>query len=468
MIWRLDWRAMCAIGEKSAISKIDVVVKVNLEANLMTEINLPAVIEHTTPALAQLMESLGVPRDILASDDEIAAAWHSLPRVLKKIPPELRTEGLARMCVAVASGLFDSAINYVWNTAVIELREKVKRFGLNVVRQVITRPDFDEKALFDLKDAELLDLCLKLNLITEDGFFFLDQCRDIRNNFSAAHPAVGKVDDSEFIAFVNRCAKYALGNEQNPVGVDINGFIKAVKAGKFSKVQRDEWAQRLKNTHDAQRELLFGTLHGIYCDPASSEEARFNALVIMKVFAQVLTPIALSDLIDRHQEYLARGDQDRHVASQQFFEKLGLLQFLAESERHSLISNACKRLISVHQAFDNFYNEPPFAERLLQLSSQGAVPDTAKEELVTTVVTCAVGNPYGTSHAAYPYYKKMIQSFTPAEIVIMLNIPKTETPVSKRIKTYSRCEVAFSGIVSLIDPESVPTKSKTAYKEWTK
>ena len=57
-----------------------------------------------------------------------------------------------------------------------------------------------------------LTLYLQLNLITEDGYFFLDQCRDIRNNFSAAHPTIGDIDNYEFISYVNRCAKYALGN----------------------------------------------------------------------------------------------------------------------------------------------------------------------------------------------------------------------------------------------------------------
>lgn len=141
----------------------------------MTDVNLPAVMGNTLPVLDQLTEALGVPRDILASGQEIQTAWNNLPGVMNKIPPALRAEGLARMCVAVAAGLFDSAINYIWNTSVIELREKVKRFGLPVVEQLLSKSNFDEQALLDLKDADLLNLCLKLNLITEDGYFFLDQ-----------------------------------------------------------------------------------------------------------------------------------------------------------------------------------------------------------------------------------------------------------------------------------------------------
>ena len=345
----------------------------------MTDVHLPAISANTLPVLDQLTKALGIPREILASQSEIETAWTNLPGILKKIPPALRTEGMARMCVAVASGLFDSAINYIWNCSIIELREKVKRFGLNVVEQITGKTSFDEQALLDLKDAELLSLCLKLNLITEDGYFFLDQCRDIRNNFSAAHPVVGKIDDHEFIGFTNRCAKYALGNEHNPIGVNLSAFMAAIKGGKFSPEQKDQWAHRIQKTHEAQQYLIFGSLHGIYSDPASNEEARVNALSVAADFAPHFTPKARSDLINRHHDYIAKGDEKRHKASQQFFEKLGMLALLGEHEVHSLLSNACKRLLAVHQSFDNFYNEPPFAERLLQLSGQVATPDTVKD-----------------------------------------------------------------------------------------
>jgi len=430
----------------------------------MSEVKLPAVIEQTTPALDALTNALGVPRTVLATTEEISYAWDNLPRILRNIPPQLRSEGLVRMCIAVASGLFDAAINYIWNLSILELREKVRNFGLNIVSQIKGK-QFDEATLLDLKDAELLSLCLELNLITEDGYFFLDQCRDIRNNFSAAHPSVGTIDDNEFIAFVNRCAKYALGHDFNPIGVDIQQFINAVKGSKFTKAQKEEWIERLSKTHEAQREMLIGTLHGIFADPSSSEESRLNALSLSKAFVDNFTPRLKSDLIDRHSEYLAKGDEKRHKASQAFFEKLGLLDLLSDTERHAMISNACRQLLSVHQAFDNFYNEPPFAERLLSLTSQGTIPDSVKDEFVTTVVTCAVGNQYGTSHAAYPFYIQMIKSFTPKEVSIMFSLPKSKTIVARRIKSYKRCKEKFKELIKLIDINSVPVKWRNAYKK---
>jgi hypothetical protein len=125
---------------------------------------------------------------------------------------------------------------------------------------------------------------------------------------SAAHPSLGALDEDEFLNFLNRVARHALVNERNLRGVDIQAFIGAVKAARFAAAQLETWRGRIADTFDAQRELLFGTLHGIYCDPASGEEARLNAAAICQGFAATTTPKAQSGLVDRHQDYRAKGD----------------------------------------------------------------------------------------------------------------------------------------------------------------
>ncbi len=434
-------------------------------APAISTITLPTITGVTGPMLAALTDALSVERAILASDEQIEHAWSNLPRLLCRIPPELRSQTLVKMCVAVATGLFDSAVNYAWNAAVVELRQKVRRFGLNVVPQVTAKP-FDEAALLDIKDTELLQLCLKLNLISEDGWFLLDQCRDVRNNFSAAHPSMGALDEDEVLSFLNRVAKHALANERNPRGVDIQAFISAIKIARFNEVQFETWRARIDGTFDAQRELLFGMLHGIYCYPASGEEARVNAFRICKVFASAMTPKTHSDLIDRHQDYRAKGDEARNMASRQFFERIGLLSLLSDAELHSVITLAAKSLVSVHEAFNNFYNEPPFADRLASLVAENRVPQSAQNEFVQAVVTCATGNPWGVSHAAMPAYERMIRSFSPAEVKIMLDLPNRSIIMATRIRAYPTCKARFKNLVGLLDTTSVPTPSRATYTKW--
>lgn len=430
-----------------------------------TAIVLPPVNSHALSLVSQLMAALSVPRDVLASDENIALAWSQLPALLSKIPPALRDQFLARMCVAIAVGLTDSAINYAWNSAVTELRNKIRRFGLNVVSQ-ITGKSFDEKALISLQDSALLSLCLEINLLTEDGFFMLDQCREIRNSYSAAHPTIGQVDGYELINFVNRCAKYALADDANPKGVETKAFISSVKGDRFNELQQQTWVSRINATHEAQRAALILTLHGIYCDPSVPEQGRQNAFSIAEAFQGNFTPQVQSELIERHYSYGQQGDDARRKASLLFLQRLNMLQMLDDTDRHLLISNAAKRLMQVHQSWNNFFNEPPFAARLGEIAEQIAIPSTAKAEYVGTVIACYIGNPYGTSDAAEPAYEKMIRGFTPDEIAIFLDLTKTNETVKYRVTKHTRCWQMFKKAVGLLDANSVPTSCKNLYDGW--
>jgi hypothetical protein len=431
----------------------------------MPPVNLPAVLGSTAPVLDGLASALGIPRDALAASEDIEHAYAGLPRLLSRVPEDKRNHLLARLCVAVATGLFDSAVNYAWNAAILELREKVRVFGLPVVAQTLAN-GFDEKALLDLKDAELLELCLKLNLITEDGHFFLDQCREIRNNFSAAHPPIGAIDDHEVLQFLNRCVKYAIVSERNPRGVDTQAFIASLKGARLSPSQQAKWVELLEATHEAQRDLLIGTLHGIYCDPNSAQDARLNAIDLSASLAQRMSPRLRAQLVDRHNHYIVAGDEKRQTASQAFFARLNLMTLLGEKERHGIIARAAQRLLASHLEFNNFYNEPPFAERLSELTSQGAVPESAQFEFVCTVVLCATGNQYGTSWAAAQHYQAMIRRFTPREVAIMLEAAESYPALAMRLKTYAKCREQFRALIMLIEPASVGPAHRNVYEKW--
>ncbi|WP_455796228.1 hypothetical protein [Clostridium butyricum] len=431
---------------------------------MSTEVILPNVETGMLPAVKEIITALNVPREVLASDESITYAWRELPRELKGIPVELRDELLARMCVATGVGLFDGAINYIWNASVNNLRKKVKDFGYNVVGQIL-RKQFEEKELYDMKDAELLDLCLQINLISEDGYYFLSQCRDIRNNYSAAHPNSKMLDDRELIIYLNRCAKYALSTSINVKGVDISSFLNIIKQGRFTDEQLTYWTSCLNETHQAQRDCIFLILHGLYCDSNSNEQIRYNALKLSANFVQDFSPNYISDLLNRHNEYTAKGKEESYSASQQYFEKLGLMGYLSNAEKHSILSKACLRLLSIHQAYDNFYNEPPFAERVYEITKSTGIPDTTKEQFVRVVTTCYVGNVYGYSRRAIYYYEEMIKNFSPKEIEIMLNLDSKRNILQSRIKESRACKQRYIDAVALINESSVPVSLQVKYKK---
>ena len=426
--------------------------------------NLPEVMDSTLPCIGSIINSFNLPRDVIASNDEIESAWRELPREISRIPIELRDGLIARMCVATSVGLFDGAINYIWNAVILNLRARAKSFGLGYISQILNKR-FEEDELNDLMDSELLDLCHKLELLSEEGFFFLDQCRDIRNNFSSAHPSIAQIDDRELINFISRCCKHGISSDYTLQGIHIASFIDTVKAAKLGQDAVKAWSEKISNTFPAQRILLIPMLHGVYCDPESKEQARNNALSICLETKNLFDSKINSTIIDQHNKYISKGDEERSKASRLFFQKMDMINLLTNAERHSIIRNACLSLYRVHQGYDNFYNEPPFAKSLSELVRSASIPDSVKEEFVVTVITCYVGNPYGVSHAAVEYYEEMIEDFSPKEVAMVLAIPSTQLTVSNRIKTSYRCKQRYFQALELIDENSFSDSQKAKYKQ---
>lgn len=429
---------------------------------------LPQVVDTTLPSVDKILSSFSLPREIIASSEEIKYAWAELPREIKRIPVELRDGLIARMCVAVSVGLFDGAINYIWNAVILNLRTRIKNFGLSYVGQILNKT-FEEEDLNDLNDYNLLDLSFKLEILSEVDFFFLNQCRDIRNNFSSAHPSIAQIDDRELITFISRCCKHGISIDYQLKGINIAEFIDAIKDRRFNENTINIWIEQLENTFNAQRILLIPMLHGLYCDSSTKEDTRLNALDICLGIKELLDTKIKSSFIEQHNQYLSKSDESRIKASRMFFQKLSLVNLLSDVEKHSIVKNACASLFAVHQGYDNFYNEPTFARNLCDITNSiNVIPESAKEEFVETVITCYVGNKYGVSHAAIVYYEKIIKNFKPSEIGYLLEILNTKTIVADRIKAFHSCKNNYLRALELIDKNNLSTQQKSKYDKINK
>ena len=61
----------------------------------------------------------------------------------------------------------------------------------------------------------------------------------------------------------------------------------------------------------------------------------------------------------------------------------------------------------------DFVHERVPARRVLNLAGeQGDVPASIREHYVRTVIECYLGNGYGVSNAALPYYQQMVTRFS--------------------------------------------------------
>src|SRR5438045_1512719 len=80
-----------------------------------------------TPVFAAYLQQFGLPTDnIIATTAERGIIAANLPTLLDALPPSEKQDAryLSKFVGATAVGLFDAALNYVWNEVVLNLRKK--------------------------------------------------------------------------------------------------------------------------------------------------------------------------------------------------------------------------------------------------------------------------------------------------------------------------------------------------------
>lgn len=425
---------------------------------------LPEVIDENLNSIGKILDTFHLPREILANNEEIVYAWRELPRELVRIPEELRDGLIARMCVAVSVGLFDGAINYIWNAVVLNMRTRVINYGLKYVGQIYDK-EFEERHLNEMTDKDLLNLCYKLELLSEEGYFLLNQCREIRNNFSSAHPSIALIDDRELITFISRCCKYGISEDYLRQGINISELIDVIKEGELSDDAITEWSNRIKETFSAQRAMIVTTLHGLYCSSDSKEEVRINCLTICENVKTAFDDKVRVEIVNQHNNYISKNKEDKIGTSRAFFRRLEIIDLLDDREKHAIINKSCKLLENIHFSYNNFYNEPPLAEELYNITKGTEVPKTIKKYFVETVLICYIGNRYGVSTGAVDYYREIIKNFSPMEIGYLLTLQEDSDEIKYLVNNYRNCKDRFIEGLGLINKKSMSPQQKALYNK---
>ena len=114
---------------------------------------------------------------------------------------------------------------------------------------------------------------------------------------------------------------------------------------------------------------------------------------------------------------------------------------------------------------NNFYNEPPFAERLYELTLNTAAPETIQENFVNVVICCRLGNGYGVCSEAQIYYDEIIKNFSPREITIFIKLSLTANSSIFNQLRNSNSKRNLKNILTNFDKNSIPETVKADFEK---
>jgi len=90
-------------------------------------------VDQFTAGLTRYLAELGLPKDqVLVPVAERQRVINNLPDVITLIDDARKSTSiyLSKFIAACGAGLFDAALNFIWDETVVNLRRKVARFDL--------------------------------------------------------------------------------------------------------------------------------------------------------------------------------------------------------------------------------------------------------------------------------------------------------------------------------------------------
>lgn len=345
------------------------------------------------------MKELALPSRFghLAKVDNLVAGWENVKLAIR---PDCRDEvSLDKARVAIEAGLNDAAINYVWNLAIFDLQRKIMVYGVDYFASAINwegKPLKTAEDLREVKDHQLISGAFALGIIPAEAHFFLEQCRELRNNFSTAHYPMGELDRLETFNFIKNCIKYVLTFDLPAPGLQIKDLVESLT------LDRLESPEDITAIIESQSAKIHGPiLHNLFsnfikqdCDP----NLKYNIKLIAPHLWELVSDEIKSNIAAKFASLRDIKGKDAANEALAFLKLVDGVSFIPESFKETIFKKHAQFLIDAHNGWDNFHHEPGYAKDLASLGME--VPVSAMYTYVKAITLSFVGNSYGIARAA--------------------------------------------------------------------
>ena len=381
--------------------------------------------------LENYLVEVGLPvSNVVAPIQERKKVINALHEALEIIPIDKRQQSyyMSKFTIAISVGLFDGALNYLWNETIRALRDFVINFDLQYFYSIaekvgsryknLTKPD--EISL--VSEHDLLDICRRIGILNDINYQRLSNVNYMRNHASAAHPNDSEIDGHEMIAWLSVCLKHAVTAKPDHSLIEIQKLLtnirtEVIPSDDYALIGRELAKQPLERVDD-----FLWTIFGMFIHNKTTKETKDNITGVVPHIWSVASEDRKYEIGARFGTFRKNAEVERKNASQKFLEVVDGLSYKDEDSLAGELIEKLENLFSAHNSSNNFYNEYPHAKDIeSSLPNNKIIPRAARRMWVKVVSICFIGNGLGYSDGvdeqASPYYKGFIESFTENEVV---------------------------------------------------
>lgn len=369
--------------------------------------------------LDQLADA-GLPNeDVFVSVTERRRMLGNVGDAIERLSLEQRAGSryVSKMIAAAAAGLFDAALNYLWDETVGELRRRVAGFDLAYFFDIAVKNSdlrkhlktADDLARID--DASLLQASREIGLLTDIGYQRLDHIRYMRNHASAAHPNQVELTGLDLANWLETCVIQVITTPPGTITADTKKLLSNIRKDLLEQASVDNAAAFFDELPQDRADTLADGLFGLYVAPDRTPTIADNVRMLWPELWPHVSDERRYGYGIRHGRFAASADTDQATASRELIDLVDGAAYLPEATRAVEIDTALDELRAAHHGMNNFYTEPAPARRLSALIGEsGKIPVSVQAKYVRTLVKVYLGNGYGTSFSAEPHYRRLLES----------------------------------------------------------
>lgn len=373
--------------------------------------------------LEQFLKEVGLPfENIIAPKAERDKISANLPDLIKGMASDAKQDAryLSKFVVGAGLGLFDYALNSVWNEVVLALRTKAITYGIEIFFDAAVGGNLreqykNEEDLAGLKDIVLLDTSKKLELITETTHMKLAHILDMRNDIGISHPTDHQIKAYELLGWLETCVGDVLNDKPSAAAIQVKSFIDNLRKcpdvlDEKTIQSREPHIKALSTQHCAN---ILVTVFGLFVSPSAGTNLMKNVSMLAPIVWECCTDDVKYKLGITLEGYNNNLHVDKYAKGKTFFDVCNGNKYKSPSERIVALEALSTELLDKHRSRDNFYHEPPVIEKIVGYAqTQNDLPDQIAPSLIKVIMLCRIGRGVsyceGVSPGGRPHYDSIL------------------------------------------------------------
>jgi len=376
-----------------------------------------------------VFEYLGLPtNNILVKVDERRKVFKNIEDVLELLSSDTLGNSIyiSKFLSAVSAGLFDAALNYLWDETVSQLRFRVSQYDIQYFYDLAVTSDkrnklSTEEDLVKIDDSELIQGAKEIGLISDIGYRLLDNIKFMRNWASAAHPNQNELTGLQLIEWLETCIREVISLPPSTLTIQIGKLLRNIKTNILDEAEARTISNFFCELTSEKANSLCNGFFGIYCRPDTTSDTKRNIKLLLP---------ELWDLVDedikwncgiKFSKFQINNDQAEAKLAREFLQIVDAESYLPESVRSAELKIELERLYNAHNSFmNNFYLEPPYAKQVQHLVGSNGVPTQINAYYTMVIIDAYLTNGNGRCWGAEDIYNELIDNFTQVQFMLAI------------------------------------------------